>query len=390
VADRATSEQCFIWLSAYDDDGQPRIELVKTGVGLDDDEPIASTLCGSSFTERRALVHGLAEEQELEIVSAVGERVATVRAPSIDGSVYARAIEFAQRRTVKVFGAGIGRNAGYASGIVVSANGQIVTAQGVFLGADNLRVTMADGQTHSATVIRRSNELQAALLQMDAATPEFFDLSKPLTVAPGEWVLAVSNAFKVADGNERLSANIGVLSMRTPINARRGLLDFPYQAEAYLYDAITSNPGAEGGAVVTADGQLMGMIGRVIESKSSGTRLNYAVPVDVMAKFVHGELAPTSAATSNATTKADLGLRLFSLGGRRGPAYIDRISPGGPAAAAGLKTDDLIVSIDGQIVRDASDFRRIVEALPVGVEVQVEVKRKNELLSVRITPVEEK
>jgi len=260
----------------------------------------------------------------------------------------------------------------------------------VFLGADNLRVTMADGQTHSATVIRRSNELQAALLQMDAATPEFFDLSKPLTVAPGEWVLAVSNAFKVADGNERLSANIGVLSMRTPINARRGLLDFPYQAEAYLYDAITSNPGAEGGAVVTADGQLMGMIGRVIESKSSGTRLNYAVPVDVMAKFVHGELAPTSAATSNATTKADLGLRLFSLGGRRGPAYIDRISPGGPAAAAGLKTDDLIVSIDGQIVRDASDFRRIVEALPVGVEVQVEVKRKNELLSVRITPVEEK
>jgi serine protease Do len=351
---------------------------------------MASTKYGSSSMERRALARGLAEEPELEIVPAAGEGVASVRAPGVDGSAFARAIEFAQRRTVKVFGAGIGRNAGYASGVVVSASGQILTAQSVFLGADNLRVTMADGQTHLATVVRRSNELQAALLQVDAATPEFFDLSKPLTAAQGDWVLTVGNAFKVAEGSERLSANIGVLSLRTPIDAKRGVLDFPYQAEAILYDAITSNPGAEGGAVVTADGQLLGMIGRVIESKGSGTRLNYAVPADLLAKFVHGELAPASVAAPNTAAKPDLGLRLFSLGGRRGPAYIDRISPGGPAAAAGLKADDLIVSIGGQIVRDAGDFRRIVEALPVGVEVQVEVKRKNELLSVRITPVEEK
>jgi S1-C subfamily serine protease len=135
---------------------------------------------------------------------------------------------------------------------------------------------------------------------------------------------------------------------------------------------------------------LVGMIGRVIESKESGTRLNYAVPADLLAKFVHGELAPASAAATSTAAKADLGLRLFSLGGRRGPAYIDRISAEGPAAAAGLKTDDLIVSIGGQVVRDASDFRRIVETLRVGVEVAVEVKRKNELISVRLIPVAER
>jgi len=303
---------------------------------------------------------------------------------------FARTIELAQRRTVKVFGAGIGRAAGYASGIIIAADGQIVTAQGVFLAADNLRVTLPDGSVHPASVVRRSSDLQAALLKIDAPTPEYFDLSQSPGVEPGDWILAVSNAFKVADRDEPLSVNIGALALRMPIDARRGFHEFPYHADAFIYDAITSNPGAEGGAVVTADGKLVGMIGRVIESKSSGTRLNYAVPVDLLAKFVAGEESPPMAVVSNAAAKADLGIRLFALGGRKGPAYIDRVVAGGPAASAGLKTDDLVVTIAGQVVRDAGDFRRIVESLEVGKEVTIEVKRKTDLVSLRLTPVAEK
>jgi serine protease Do len=141
--------------------------------------------------------------------------------------------------------------------------------------------------------------------------------------------------------------------------------------------------------VITADGKLVGMIGRVIESKSTGTRLNYAVPGDLLAAFVRGdEVKPVVVA--NPGQKADLGIRLFALGGRKAPAYIDRVIPGAPAAAAGLKTDDLVVTIGGQVVRDAGDFKRLMDALPVGTEVVVEVKRKNDLLSVRLTPVVEK
>ena len=190
-------------------------------------------------------------------------------------------------------------------------------------------------------MVRRSTDLQAALLKIDAATPDYFDLARPPAVEPGDWLLAVSNAFKVAEGMNHSASTSAALSLRMPIDARRGFHDFPYHADAYVYDAITSNPGAEGGAVVTAQGQLVGMIGRVIESKSSGTRLNYAVPVDLLAKFVAGEESPPVAVTAGSTAKADLGLRLFSLGGRRGPAYIDRVAADGPAAAAGLKTDEL-------------------------------------------------
>jgi serine protease Do len=62
------------------------------------------------------------------------------------------------------------------------------------------------------------------------------------------------------------------------------------------------------------------------------------------------------------------------------------VIPGSPAAQAGLKTDDLVVSIDGQVVRDGGDYRRIVDTLKPGSEVVLEVKRKNDLLSVKITP----
>ncbi|HMC12552.1 MAG TPA: trypsin-like peptidase domain-containing protein, partial [Pirellulaceae bacterium] len=305
-------------------------------------------------------------------------------------AAFTRAIELAQRRTVKIFGAGIGRSAGYASGIIVGPEGQILTAEGVFLGAADLRVTLPDGKTHRAAIVRRSTDLQAALLKIESPTPEYFDLLGQSAVEAGDWVLAVGNAFKVAERHEPLSVNIGVLSLRMPIDARRGVQDFPYHADALVYDAITSNPGADGGAVVTADGKLVGMIGRVIESKSSGTRLNYAVPTDLLAKFVAGEADPSIASNSKVTAKADLGIRLFLLGGRRAPAYIDRVSPGSPAAAAGLKTDDLVVTIASQVVRDASDFRRIVESLRIGSEVTMEVKRKNELLRVRLTPEAEK
>ena len=128
------------------------------------------------------------------------------------------------------------------------------------------------------------------------------------------------------------------------------------------------------------------MIGRVIEGKATNTRLNYAVPADLLKKFVAGEEQAPLASAPQPSAKAELGIRLFSLGGRNAPAYVDRILPGSSAATAGLKTDDLIVAIAGQVVRDASDFRRIVDSLRAGEEIVVEVKRKDQLLSIRMTP----
>lgn len=299
------------------------------------------------------------------------------------------AVAAAQKRTVKIYGAAIGREAGYASGLIVSGDGQILTAQGIYLASDRIRVTLPDGTTHLAQVLRRSEPLQAALLKIDVATPDYFQLSQQGVVRTGDWVLAISNSFKVADGPEPLSVNLGVISLRTQIDAKFGTQDVAYRDEMLLLDAITSNPGAAGGAVVTADGRLAGMIGKIIESKSTNTRLNYAVPADLLARFLSGSSAEPPSAPALTGGKAELGIRLFSLGGRRAPAYVDRILPNSPAANAGLQSDDLIVAVAGTVVRSISDYDRAVETLVPGQEIMLAVKRRQQLIDVPITPVVE-
>ncbi len=303
---------------------------------------------------------------------------------------FAPAIRYAQARMVKIFGAGIGRSPGYGTGLVVSPEGDILTSQGVHLATNALRVVTPDGETHFAKVVHRSQNLQAAILKIEAKTPEYFNLEEPAEIEPGDWILAVSNAFKVADGTEPLSVNVGVLQLRTHLEARRGVQDFPYHGDVLLIDAITSNPGAAGGAVIRVDGKLAGMVGKVIEGNNTNTRLNYAVPANLLHDFLakpEGELASSENNPSPTDLPGDLGIRLFALGGRLQPAYVDRVVSGSPAALAGIKGDDLVISLDGKPVKSSDDFTRAMAAIKAGQEVAIDLKRKNSVLTLRLTAI---
>lgn len=297
-----------------------------------------------------------------------------------------KAIAEAQARTVKIYGAGIGREPGYATGLIVSADGHILTAHGIYLAGERLWVVLPDGSRHRAEVERRSTPIQVAMLKIDAKTPDYFETTDKPAARRGDWVLGVSNAFKVADGPEPLSVNLGVVSLRTRLDIKRGTQRLPYEGDVLLIDAITSNPGAPGGALVTSDGRLAGMIGRITESESTGTRINYAVPSDLLHKFIEGR--PLGSDPSE-LRPGITGIRVFTLGDSRAPAYVDRILPGSPAAGAGIRPDDLILSIGGKRVSTIRDFRRIGESLPAGKPVAIVIKRKDRTLSITLTPVEE-
>ncbi len=301
-------------------------------------------------------------------------------------NIFSKAIDAAQRRCVKIYGAGVGAEAGYATGVIVSGDGQILTAQGIYLTGNRIRVVLPNGDLHTAKIVRRSDSLQSALLKVEAATPEFFELPKKSSVRKGDWVLAVSNLFKVADGSEPLSVNLGIVSLRTKIEARHRTQDVPYTEDVLLIDAISSNPGASGGALVDAEGHLVGMIGKLLMSKSTNTRINYAVPADLLYGLVHGEAAQVAKGERGTAGKAELGIRLFTLSGKRSPAYIDRVVTGSPAHKAGLRPDDLIVTIGTRPVRSIRDYERIVKRLRPGKEITLVVKRKREVVLIKITP----
>ena len=312
------------------------------------------------------------------------------------GGIFAKANEIAQARCVKIFGASIGRVEGYGTGIIVSDEGHILTGGGVMLSGRRIAVVTPDGKRHQAKVVRRSQDLQAALLQLENPlgdepihTPDYFRLPKELKAAQGDWVLSVSNLFKVADGSEQLSVNLGIISLRTKLDTKRGTQDVPYDADVLLVDAITSNPGAAGGAVVDVEGNLVGMVGRILEGSSTRTRLNYAIPADLLYKFYRGQPINSDAvvAVPQGGGKPYLGIRVFSLGiGSKALAYVDRVTPGSPAHEAGFRSDDLVVAIGPQTVHDIREYKKIVATLTPGEEITFLVKRKNDLIEIAVTP----
>jgi serine protease Do len=300
-------------------------------------------------------------------------------------------VDEAQPKMVKVFGAGAGRVDSFATGIIVSENGKIITTQGVFLDGREVRVVTSDGVSHPATILNRNRISQMALLKIDRGTPDHFELTEEPVGEKGDFVVALTNAFKVADHEEPLSATAGVISLRSSIEAWRNKRDLAYAGELVLIDAITSNPGAGGGAVVMGNGRLVGMVGKIINSSETNTRLNYAVPSSVLLKFLNGELEEKKQKeTAKPAGNANLGIVLFKLGGRSDPAYIDRVLRGTPARLAGLKPDDMVVSLGGQKTATVKDYEQALSMLKPGEEIFVIVKRGREVKRIAITPTEKK
>ena len=297
-------------------------------------------------------------------------------------------LAYAQKRCVKIYGGGAGREHGYATGLLVSPDGLILTAQGIYLSEGRLRAVLPDGTRHDARVVRESESLQAALVQVDAKTPDFFLLPEASPVRQGDWVVAVSNVFNVATADEPLSVTLGVVSLRAEMAARHRMQDVPYAGELLLVDAITSNPGAPGGALCTLDGKLAGMLGKLFHSKHTRTRINYAVPIELLKPFVEGTPTATAAATPPKAAQGlpYVGIRLFTLSGKRAPAYVDRVAAGSPARRAGVRKDDLILAVAGTVVRNCRECEQALATLAPGRPVALLVKRKHSVKSLTVTP----
>ena len=308
------------------------------------------------------------------------------------GDPFDTAIERVQQRVVKLYGGSLGRERGYGSGVVVSADGKIVTTLSILLEGRMLRVVLPDGRRFPARIIARDQRRQLALLQIDAFELPYFELNGSGHLQPGDWVIAAANPFKVADGPEPVSVSLGVLSGRTRLAARRHAQDFPYNGPVLLTDLIVATPGSAGGALVDADGKLVGLIGKAVVSKQTNTWLNYALPVEEVAAFLEESRAepdrqlpePSPRAKPDAS-RLDLGFRLFDVGGREPPPYVERVRPDSPAWRAGLRPNDLILSIEGQQVVTCADFREAVNKLRPGQSIQLVIKRREEVVSLELT-----
>ena len=228
--------------------------------------------------------------------------------------------------------------------------------------------------------------------EMAPALP-FFDLTRDVEVVPGDWVIAAGNAFKVAQGAEPVSIAHGVFSARIKLDARRRVKDFPYRGDVLVIDAITSNPGGPGSALVNLDGELLGMVGRLVTSNLTHTHFNYAIPRDVLAAFVRDAADPTIRSAlargkdrPDAVKRIDLGIRLARVGYKQVLPFVERVRRDSPAHRAGVRKDDLILSVNGRTVKDVREYDVRITSLSPDEPVDLIVRRGEHIVAIRVEP----
>tara|TARA_R110002095_G_scaffold94422_3_gene82279 strand:+ start:73096 stop:74103 length:1008 start_codon:yes stop_codon:yes gene_type:complete len=313
-------------------------------------------------------------------------------------------IKYALPRLVKIFGAGGVKNLyGYSTGFLVSPEGHIATIWSPVLDTDRLSVVLHDGRKFDAEVLGAEPHLDLAIIKLKSDRElnlPYFDYHEKAIAGPGTRILGFSNMFRVATGDEPVSVLHGVIEARTNLPRRRGAFELSYTGDVYVVDAITNNPGAAGGAILTYDGKLLGMIGKQVRNAKTNTWVNYSLPIDVLRKsieqIISGKFESSEDQDKPKRTAperyrpVDFGLVMVPDVLYRTPAYIDSVLPDSFVAKAGLQPDDLVVFVNDELIKSCKTLKTELGRLESGDLLRLVVRRNNQLVSVEFQVPPEK
>ncbi len=317
--------------------------------------------------------------------------------------------EESMKSVVKLYGAAVRGHQGYGSGVAVTSDGYVVTVLSVLLETERLRAVTHDGHLYRAEVVHRDGDRQLALIKLGrypmntdtSATVREQMTPLKLPVLPmadsgeverGTLILSIGNTFKVAEGREPLSVLKGIISGKAKLQAERGTQEFEYRGDVLLLDAITSNPGTPGSAIIDTEGRWVGLVGRMVTSKLTNTYINYAYPMEEVKAFLQEARAHSSPSTQPAVERELVegyhGIKLSKVAYRRRLPFVQSVANGSPADSAGVKKNDLIISANGTAIPRARAFNEVCERLHPGDELTLILKRGEELVNVRVTLTE--
>jgi len=309
---------------------------------------------------------------------------------------FAETISQTQPKIVKIFGAGGLRGLeAYQSGFLISADGHILTVWSYVLDSDAVTVYLDDGRKLTVEVVGMDPRTEIAVLKIDAQNLPHFNLDESVAINGGARVLAFSNLYGVAFGNEPASVLHGVVAAKTDLAARRGAFETNYRGQAYVLDAMTNNPGAAGGALTDRRGRLAGLLGKELRSSTSNIWLNYAIPIAEIAtaadEIIAGKFRPMPKGEGEKKPKephtlALLGVRLVTDFLPKTPPFIESVKPGSPAAKAGLKADDLVLFINSRVVQSCKLLEDELTYIDRLDPVRLTVQRGQDLLEVELNP----
>ena len=263
------------------------------------------------------------------------------------------------------------------SGVIVSAQGQgyVLTNNHVIAHAADIQVLLYDGRIAKATLVGADEESDLAVLKVDASNLPVMQMADRQPLRPGDVVLAIGNPLGL---NQTVTMGI-VSAIGRQLNSS--------SAEDFIQTDAAINVGNSGGALVNAEGELVGINTLLIGKAAGAEGIGFAIPV-ATARKVLDQLISTGhvvrgwigADYAFVAVAADSGLPSAARG-----AQVTAVYPGSPAAQAGIRPRDILLRIGSDDILDPADLRRHEAALKPGSKVEVSGLRNGNPFHVEVT-----
>ncbi len=275
-----------------------------------------------------------------------------------------------------IFGGGRAQQrtqAGLGTGFVVRKDGVIVTNAHVIAGASKVSVMMRDGKVFPARLLGQDETNDIAVIKIDAKDLPEVKLGNSNNLVIGEWAIAIGNPFGFYFGNSEPSVTVGVVS------ATQRNLVAPNDGQASYFDMIQTdaaiNPGNSGGPLVNADGDVVGVNSSIFSPSGGAVGLGVAIPIHRVARVVddllrHGSIRSPWIGVQLQQTRSTNTRDVIAQG-----AVIGAVTPGSPAATAGLQRGDVILREGNRAIRNPFDWQAALLDLRVGSPAKLHIKR---------------
>jgi serine protease Do/serine protease DegQ len=271
---------------------------------------------------------------------------------------------------------------GLGSGVIVSKDGYILTHNHVVAEADSLRVTLNDGREFDAKVIGTDPKTDVAVIKVDATNLPILTLADSDKLRVGDIVFAVGNPLGVGQ-----TVTMGIISAT---GRQVGILAEQGGYESFIQTDAAINQGNSGGALVDAQGRLVGINSAILSGRGStgNIGIGFAIPVN-LASSVLASLVDTGSVSrgylgiTGETLTPDLAEALAMPRDQKG-VIVTNLPKDSPAAKAGLARSDVITAIDGKAVNTMQDLRFIIAAKAPGSAVEVKLLRDDKERTIRV------
>lgn len=270
------------------------------------------------------------------------------------------------------------RQASAGSGVIVDKDeGTIITNYHVIKGANEIEVSLEDGRNFDATLIGADPEVDIAVLHIDADDLTDLPISDSDNLNVGDFVVAIGNPFGLGQ-----TITTGVVSAL----GRTGLGIEGY--ENFIQTDASINPGNSGGALVNLNGELVGINTAIIAPGGGNVGIGFAIPANMMRRVAdqildHGEVSRGQIGVAIQDITPELQEAFDLENGQKG-VLITEVIEDSEAEKAGLKSGDVILSVDGKETPNAGQLRHRIAFAGIGRTVELQIFRDGDLMSVDV------